>query len=450
MITFDRVLPELLRVCHEAPSHDAVARYCVVRDVRGRVRLVVEPKKGARLSEEALQSALAAALDGYFVGPVLSAANGGEVERLARRLLEMAKGKWPAGWPRSFQNLIGAADTSISVETQWTGIERTLSKEAWLTTAPPAPPWPLVRGKTPPIVSFHSFKGGVGRSTLLATYAIRLASEPSAKRVAVVDLDLEAPGLGSLLGATTERGVLDVLIDQLATGQIDLAGASIQAGLGNPMDQRLTVFPAGRLDDLYLQKLARLDYSSTEPGGENPVGVALRAMLEAMKADFDVILLDSRAGLHDLAGMSLHGLAHVDVLVFRGTEQNLTGLGQTLRTLDSRGTAAQLVLVETLLPAEKEQFEFRQERTRPRVYDLLLQHIYPETDPPQRGDSGEPHDVVFVKRKESLDLLDSFRDHLADVMNDGEFGEVARRIDDGCELYARRTAGGAGDKEDAE
>jgi hypothetical protein len=81
-------------------------------------------------------------------------------------------------------------------------------------------------------------------------------------------------------------------------------------------------------DGCYVSKLARLDDSSAEPGETNPVEEALRALLKSLKAltpAFDVILLDSRAGLHDLAGLSLHGLAHVDVLVFRGTAQNLAG-----------------------------------------------------------------------------------------------------------------------------
>lgn len=41
-------------------------------------------------------------------------------------------------------------------------------------------------------------------------------------------------------------------------------------------------------------------------------------------ATTNYILLDSRAGLHDLAGLSLHNLAHVDVLVGRDSDQSIT------------------------------------------------------------------------------------------------------------------------------
>jgi MinD-like ATPase involved in chromosome partitioning or flagellar assembly len=250
--------------------------------------------------------------------------------------------------------------------------------------------------------------------------------------VAIIDLDLEAPGIGSLFGANSERGVIDVLVDHIATGRVDLDGASMQAQLEGNAGQNITVFPAGRVDDSYIQKLARLDFSSTEPGEDNPVGVALAAILKKIKASYDIILLDARAGLHDLAGMSLHGLAHVDVLVFRGTVQNLEGLGQALRTLGAREDDPELVLIETLLPIKDEEFEPRRQRTRTRAYELLCKYVYPDEDPPQLSDAGVPHDVVSVRRREWLDGIDSFRNLVQNVLNEGELQDVARRVDEAC------------------
>jgi len=225
-MTFDRVLPELIRLCAEDPAtRDEIQRYCVARDVRGRARLVVEPKGKAPFTE--LERRLSGALGAYFVPPILSTKGSGNEQRLASQLFDRAKGTWPKGWPRSYRNVLGGGDTPIDLGARWVGIERTVGKEAWL-------------------------------------------------------------------------------------------AAQLDGGAG----QNITVFPAGSVDDSYIQKLARLDFSSTEPGKKNPVGYALEAMLHKLRADYDVILLDARAGLHDLAGMSLHGLAHVDVLVFRSTTQN--------------------------------------------------------------------------------------------------------------------------------
>lgn len=437
MMTFGRALDELIRICEEdATSRASIERYCVVRDVKGRIRLVVRLQKGAKPAAiVALQGALQRELGAYFVGPILSTESGGETQRLATKLLELSEGKWPTRWPNETRSTLGLP-SKLELKTRWTGLERTIGKQAWLADPPPEPPWPLVLGKTPPIITFHSFKGGVGRTTLVAAFALQLVSAVSPKRVAVVDLDLEAPGLGSLFGVESQRGVLDVLVDHLATGRIELADASAKALLPGDLQERITVFPAGELDDAYVEKLARLDFSSAHPDSPNPVGMALSAMLAKMKTSFDFILLDSRAGLHDLAGMSLHGMAHADVLVFRGTEQNFAGLGQTLRTLGPR-SYERLVLVETMLPANDEElFQLRRARTREHVYRLLSEHVYipedPEIpdlpDPPQPTDLGEPHDVVHVRRREWLDGLDSVADKAADILRDEDLLAVGNRI----------------------
>jgi MinD-like ATPase involved in chromosome partitioning or flagellar assembly len=446
MMTFDLALPELIRVCVEyETAQESIRRYAVVRDVRGRLRLVIEQVVPDQ-SIDPLERALVVALGNYFAPPILSSQGREDLRGLAKKILEMTANKWPDCWPRSVRNLLGGADKPIEAGNRWTGIERTIGKDAWLSMAPPNPPWPLVKGQTPPIVTFHSFKGGVGRTTLVAAYAIRLASRTKPARVAIVDLDVEAPGIGELFGVRTERGTLDIMVDHIATGEASLDHASASAQIDSSVDPHITIFPAGRIDEIYLQKLARLDFSSAEPGADNPVGMALAAMLKQMKASYDIILVDSRAGLHDLAGMSLHGLAHVDVLVFRGTSQNMTGLGQTLRTLGKRSDT-HLVLVETLLPAnDDELFQVRRKRTRDSVYDLMCEHIYNENEPPQLIDNDVPHDVVPVRRREWLDGIDSLHGRVAEVLREPEFATLADRISEECSLDPEA----AGAEEDSE
>src|SRR5436309_1062165 len=61
-------------------------------------------------------------------------------------------------------------------------------------------------------VAFYSYKGGVGRSLLLANVAVILAQ--AGRRVVCVDLDLDAGGLHTILGVdptSMKPNILDLL-----------------------------------------------------------------------------------------------------------------------------------------------------------------------------------------------------------------------------------------------
>ncbi len=107
----------------------------------------------------------------------------------------------------------------------WFQLERHTAKRAWVGEVHPSPPWTIEdvdSGQRPPIVTFFSHKGGVGRSTALVATALHLAR--ANQKVAVVDLDIEAPGLSSLLLASPPtRGTLDYLVESGVRAGIELS-----------------------------------------------------------------------------------------------------------------------------------------------------------------------------------------------------------------------------------
>lgn len=379
MVTFDDVLPTLVRICEATPAFASVERACAVRDLQGRVRLIV--KGGADLDGERLASTLVSALGPYFVGPIWRTTAGGEEGRLATKALEVAE-----PWAPKSDGPTG--DLRPSATPRWRRIERRLSKQAWLEERAPQPPWAL--GEGPAIVTFYSFKGGVGRTTALVSCAWQLAQ--AGKRATVIDLDLEAPGLGALLGGQAERGAIDFIVDFLATGSRDVSAhlAPTQA-LGPEEGGLVDVVPAGTLSLQYIEKLARLDFLGSQDwsrtDAESPVASAVTALLHAVRAQRrpDFILIDSRAGLHDLAGLSLHGLAHVDVIVSRASDQAYQGLDLTIHALSLRKKEQDLLslVVHSFAPpdlaspaavAEADSF-------RRRVYDAFCEHVYGDEAP---------------------------------------------------------------------
>lgn len=79
---------------------------------------------------------------------------------------------------------------------------------------------------TCPIVSFYSYKGGVGRTTALALFASYFAIHYG-KKVFIIDCDFEAPGLINFFEVANEElpknGIVEYIIDkQVGKEQADL------------------------------------------------------------------------------------------------------------------------------------------------------------------------------------------------------------------------------------
>jgi cellulose biosynthesis protein BcsQ len=201
-------------------------------------------------------------------------------------------------------------------------VERLLSNESWLGTTSKPADWPAV-------VSFYSFKGGVGRSTAAGVVALLLARQ--GRRVALLDLDLEAPGLEQMFfdppAERTEAGLLDYLIEgTLGEGSFNPDLRDYVAPFSDPAISAkggaLFVVPAGALDDAYVEKLGRVNAS--DPATVELMKEFINRLVKWQQ--FDVVVVDCRTGFTDIGGLTLNGLADLDVLAFRATAQDLRAL----------------------------------------------------------------------------------------------------------------------------
>ena len=187
--------------------------------------------------------------------------------------------------------------------------------------------------KRPQIVTFYSFKGGVGRSTALGMVAILLASRN--RRVIIIDFDLEAPGISIFLkpnfideNGAQNYGVLDYLHQRHLTPkeniptiedcvhQVDLPGRG-----------ELFLIPTGEYNENYVHRLAELDrrtWQSFYKGETNPVEQLINDIKE--RVDPDVILIDSRPGFNDTGAIALLDLADTGIICFSPTDQSFDGL----------------------------------------------------------------------------------------------------------------------------
>ncbi|MDA8249308.1 MAG: AAA family ATPase [Rhodospirillales bacterium] len=189
-----------------------------------------------------------------------------------------------------------------------------------------------------PRIAFVSVKGGVGRSTALAVMAAHLSAR--GLRVLAIDLDLEAPGIGTMLispDAMPEYGTLDYLVENGISGIDDdfmenTMGRSFLGSGGG----RVTVLPAFGSKTIDhpsggLAKIARAYLEDVQAGGGTvSLTDQIREMLERFEATgaHDVVLVDGRAGLHETTAAVVLGLG-AETLLF-GIDEPQTFIGYRL------------------------------------------------------------------------------------------------------------------------
>ncbi|MGW6096970.1 ParA family protein [Streptomyces sp. NPDC055157] len=181
-------------------------------------------------------------------------------------------------------------------------------------------------------VAMYGFKGGVGRSTATAMLARYLADR--GRCVLVVDLDLESPGVSNLLESPSgipRHGIVDHLVEA-AVGHADgleLVARGTALPVRGESNGEVWFAPAGgtprageRSD--YLAKLNRIysDLAPLTPGdGPRPFATRLEQAVSACEDQVaelsrrpDVVLLDCRAGMHDIAAVTLTHLSGLALL----------------------------------------------------------------------------------------------------------------------------------------
>ena len=330
--------------------------------------------------------------------------------------------------------------------------------------------------KGPPIVVFYSFKGGVGRTTALASFAIQRAR--AGERVVVIDGDLDAPGIGPIFTTTSPAfsdakqslpnalvlregeedmdeeklrdgaalaarwGVVDYLLEAPSPKEVDLSDyyQSVRNEPIVPGNGEIFVFPAGRIDENYLAKLARLDFDPARQGTTTPWAQLLERIREELKPNW--ILLDSRAGLGEPAGLWLGGMAHLYVLLGTSSEQSWQGIRLILDRLGSgrvlQGkTQAECLLVQAMIPEFHEAAVDAKAAFLARAETEFENHYYAENPADKDSDSmwfvrdmpgkDAPHRPIGLSYKQKLAHFRELQHVLPELIGE-EYQKLAERI----------------------
>ena len=419
MIHFDDVLSTAKEVVASDPTYSDIEEVLVLRDLRGRVRLFLKPNENKKSEVGAfcgrLSTPLGERLSPFWGNVVAVDTPGGEFARILDPVREERR---PVEPHSDFD--------------RWWIIERHAAKSGW-TTASHRRPWPL-NDHTPPILSFYSHKGGVGRTTTLCAVAMHLARQ--GKQVVVVDLDLEAPGLGTLLAGTpVGYGVTDYLLERLLAGKGDRP--DLQDFMVRQTDPTLIgdggepirCFPAGKINEHYLEKLSRLDYELIARYAD-PSDSPLAALFSHIKSKWspDYFLIDCRAGLHDLGGLAIHQLSHANVIFGLDSQQSWQGIHCILRGLGLIDPPPPCLLVQAMEPSRADAWRKEsRERFLEEAHKVFSETYYVEGDVPDIDSPDEPHYPCRLPYNQSLAGFQTLQD-VAELLTKDPYPAFAERV----------------------
>ena len=181
------------------------------------------------------------------------------------------------------------------------------------------------------IVTFYSYKGGVGRTLACANFGLYLAK--TGRKVLLLDMDFEAPGLDCKFFTDATTNISNGLIDQIAAFQNgqELPGLSpIQIGLSEEVTRAggtLQLIPAGNygVPHKYYETLSSLDWKfllRTERGLAFWFDLLDRIQKQVQP---DVVVIDSRTGFTEIGGLCTQVLPDTVLLLSSTSFESIAG-----------------------------------------------------------------------------------------------------------------------------
>lgn len=189
------------------------------------------------------------------------------------------------------------------------------------------------------IISVHSFRGGTGKSNSSANIAAQIAS--TGKRVAVVDTDVQSPGIHVLFGFD-EQMQGKVLNDYLyGGGAITDAAHDVTDRLSNPAPGAALFLVPASIKAADIAKVLRQGYDV------ELLNEGFRALVKGL--NLDVLIIDTHPGLNEETLLSIT-ISDTLLLILRPDKQDYQGTAVTV-DIARRLEVPELLLLVNKVPS---------------------------------------------------------------------------------------------------
>ncbi|MEA5574622.1 MinD/ParA family protein [Calothrix sp. UHCC 0171] len=210
------------------------------------------------------------------------------------------------------------------------------------------------------IISIHSFRGGTGKSNLIANLAVLIALQ--GKRVAIVDTDLQSPGIHALFNIDNQRQTLnDYLWNRIS---ITEAAYDISDYILNQQKGQLFLIPAS----INPEDIAKI---LSEGYNVSLLNSGFRQLIQELNLDY--LFIDTHPGLSRETLLSI-AISNLLIIILRPDRQDFQGTDVTVNI------ARQLQLKNIMMTINKTPINIDWDELQQKVeknYNFPVSGIFP-------------------------------------------------------------------------
>jgi septum site-determining protein MinD len=195
------------------------------------------------------------------------------------------------------------------------------------------------------IISVHSFRGGTGKSNLVANLAASLAAQ--GKRIAVVDTDLQSPGIHVLFNLDLKEVTYTLNDYLLGRCAVEAPVFDVTQSLAPERGQQITAHSGA----IYLiPSSMKVDEITTILSEGYDIGLLTQAFQQLVnQLNLDFLLIDTHPGINEETLLSI-GLSDALVVILRPDQQDFQGTALTVRVAKQLKIPKLGLVVNKLLP----------------------------------------------------------------------------------------------------
>ncbi len=218
------------------------------------------------------------------------------------------------------------------------------------------------------IISVHSFRGGTGKSNLLANLAATMACH--GQRVGIVDADIQSPGIHVLFGLNEEK--MNYALNDYLWGRCNIKDTAYDVSHTLMAEQGHTGMVKGSLylipSSIKAGEIARVLREGYDVVRLND---GFQELIRSLNLDY--LFIDTHPGLNEETLVSI-GISNVLVVLLRPDSQDFQGTAVTVDVARKLKVPKMLLVVNKALPA----FDFADLRQQVEtIYNVSVAGILP-------------------------------------------------------------------------